>query len=297
MYWDCSPFADNIDFSACQEHNVIVWIYTPNDIDNSNDTAYFQIISDCSSSSSFISPSDNCYSIGDTLFLNNYQGNVVAWEASIDNGTNWTSISTPSDWYNPSNNIPIMVRTIVESPFGLCETDTILFNAPYNDFLMGVEAGSDTTIFLGDSMQLDGIGGTSFSWYPTSFLSNSAIANPVIWPDTSTVFYLESSDGSCSGIDSIVVTVVDVSQIYSEHENDLIIPNFLAKSSTWIIEGIWDYPENRILIYNLSGQLIYSANPYTNEFNVAHIPTGTYIYLINLGKDKQRIRGKIIVLN
>jgi hypothetical protein len=73
-----------------------------------------------------------------------------------------------------------------------------------------VDAGPDMTICAGDSLQLSGIGGTTFEWSPTDGLSCSNCPNPVSRPKVTTVYTLRSSSGvGCSGVDSVIVTVKD----------------------------------------------------------------------------------------
>ena len=148
-------FPDPYDFSTCQTYDLTIWVHEPNDPNHSNDTIQVQIISDCSSGNAFINPLSNCYSNGDSLFLNNYEGNIVAWEESTDSGVSWSSTSSTDSSYLPINNAPVMVRTIIESPFGICGNDTAIFNALHDNFLLGVEAGNDTSIYIHDTMDPD----------------------------------------------------------------------------------------------------------------------------------------------
>src|SRR5690606_4950530 len=69
-------------------------------------------------------------------------------------------------------------------------------------------AGNDTTIFAGDSAQLNASGGTTYSWLPTTGLNNPNIANPKASPDTTTQYNVTDSNGSCVQRDTVVVTVL-----------------------------------------------------------------------------------------
>ncbi len=70
-----------------------------------------------------------------------------------------------------------------------------------------VDAGNDVTICREDSTQLVASGGSIYSWSPTAGLSNSGIANPVASPAATTKYYVTVTDGACSNIDSVTVTV------------------------------------------------------------------------------------------
>jgi len=69
-------------------------------------------------------------------------------------------------------------------------------------------AGNDTTICAGTSAQLQGSGGSTYSWSPAGGLSNPNIANPIATPLATTRYYLTVSNGpACSAVDSVLVTV------------------------------------------------------------------------------------------
>lgn len=68
-------------------------------------------------------------------------------------------------------------------------------------------AGKDTFVCTGGSVQLNGSGGTTYLWTPSAGLNNSNIANPVASPVNITTYILTVSNGSCSAKDTIVVAV------------------------------------------------------------------------------------------
>lgn len=72
-----------------------------------------------------------------------------------------------------------------------------------------INAGNDTTMCIGDSVQLNATGGVSYSWSPTTGLTNPNIANPIAFSSTTTTYVVTVSDSlSCTGVDSVTVTVV-----------------------------------------------------------------------------------------
>lgn len=119
------PLGD--DFSACQEHDLKIWVKEINDPNPVNDTINVTVISDCDPVVGSVSgPSVVCFGNNkDTLVLNGYVGNVNSWETSTDGGTSWGSIVTSDDSL-PINNITnaVDVRVIVESQWGYCPNDT-----------------------------------------------------------------------------------------------------------------------------------------------------------------------------
>ncbi|MEM6317987.1 MAG: PKD domain-containing protein [Bacteroidota bacterium] len=71
-----------------------------------------------------------------------------------------------------------------------------------------VDAGLDKTICSGESVQLNGTGGTNYSWRPTTGLSNPNIANPIATPTSTTVYTVTTyNSNGCSSSDNVVIGV------------------------------------------------------------------------------------------
>ncbi|MBV6405334.1 MAG: gliding motility-associated C-terminal domain-containing protein [Flavobacteriales bacterium] len=72
------------------------------------------------------------------------------------------------------------------------------------------DAGPDQWVCPGFDVQLQGAGGTVYSWSPTTGLNDPAIANPLAAPSSTTIYTLTVTDAAgCSGIDQVTVTVND----------------------------------------------------------------------------------------
>ena len=89
--------------------------------------------------------------------------------------------------------------------------DSIFVNvSPLNPLL--VEASANPYIILPNtSTQLTGvpIGAFTYSWTPTTGLSNAIISNPQATLEETTLFTLTVSDGLCSGSDTVLIKVYD----------------------------------------------------------------------------------------
>jgi PKD repeat protein len=71
-----------------------------------------------------------------------------------------------------------------------------------------VDAGRDTAICIGESVRLQGSGGSELLWTPATGLSCTTCADPIATPLVSTTYTLmTSNDGRCVSIDSVRVTV------------------------------------------------------------------------------------------
>ena len=80
-----------------------------------------------------------------------------------------------------------------------------------------------------------------------------------------------------------------------------ISPNGDGTNDNWEIGGIENYPDNKLTILNRWGDILFSASPYTNNWDggtnkglVASngkLPDGTYYYVLILDKDTKPMRG------
>ncbi len=113
----------------------------------------------------------------------------------------------------------------VSSPQGGC-TSTDQVTIHISGSAMTVNAGPNISICQGGSGQIyvsagGGTGNITYSWTPTSGLSNPNIANPIASPTQTTTYTCHVSDGQTSQNASVTVTVNDVIE---EHEFMTICP-------------------------------------------------------------------------
>ena len=137
------------------------------------------------------------------------EGVPVQMNASGGVGYSWTPViglSNPNI-PNPTATPPTsMSYTVTVTDANGCVNDDdmfiTIFPAPT------AEAGLDQGMCPGGSVQLDGSGGITFSWSPTTDLSDPNIANPVAIPTVSTTYFLTVTDvNGCEGTDAVEVTV------------------------------------------------------------------------------------------
>ena len=71
-----------------------------------------------------------------------------------------------------------------------------------------VNAGNDTTICRGDTIQLHALGSGQFAWNQLAVISDTSVADPLVWPAYSDNFIVHIYDGSgCANVDTVHVTV------------------------------------------------------------------------------------------
>jgi len=77
----------------------------------------------------------------------------------------------------------------------------------------------DTVLFTGTSMQLrlPVTCATNIQWTPSTGVSNTSIAQPILSPLTTTIYHVKMDYGFCASEDSIKVTVADSTDLDCDH--------------------------------------------------------------------------------
>ncbi len=139
----------------------------------------------------------------------------------------------------------------------------------------------------GDPVQLTATGLMDYSWTPAEFLSDPSIANPVATVQESTLFRVEgTTDTGCTASGEVLVTVsgdlignyLFPRNFFSPDKDDMINP-------VWIIEGIEEYPQCGVKIFDQTGNIIYESTSYQNNWDGTtgsgqEVPDGAYYYII-----------------
>lgn len=192
------------------------------------------------------------------------------------------------------------VTYFVTASFNGCITiDTMVLNiTPYGP----VFAGNDTTIILGETLQLGGNptapAGSNFAWEPFTEVSNEAASNPTATPNQNQTYIVTAvGQNGCTGTDTVTVTVELPFEV-----NDGFSPNGDGVNDVWNIAILKDYPNAEVEVYTRWGKLIYkSPVPYLawdGKFQGNDVPVGTYYYAIKLndGQNSEPITGTITII-
>lgn len=138
-------------------------------------------------------------------------------------------------------------------------------------------AGNDSTICGGDSLQLNGSGGVSYLWDYDLSLSDSTISNPYASPSSTTTYYLTVTDAAgCTDRDTVTVTVSGGVSVDAGTNASVCSGDSIQLNATGAINYLWDYD------LSLSDSTI--ANPYAS-------PSGTTTYYVT-GTDASGCEGR-----
>ncbi|PID87851.1 MAG: hypothetical protein CSB06_02870, partial [Bacteroidia bacterium] len=164
--------------------------------------------------------------------------------------------------------------------------------------LPDIETSSNTQTFCEEDHNLlsdVNISGENIEWYAdvdlTSKLSDSGeLANET------TYYAVSVSDAGCRSRESLPIYIlledcsIDVLKV-----PDGFTPNGDGINDRFVIKGLEDYPDNRLMIMNRWGNKVYEQNPYGNKwdgksnaglrFGGNDLPEGTYFYILEY-KDK-----------
>ncbi len=137
-------------------------------------------------------------------FVNSNNGASIAWQitgGTINGPNNGDTVNVT--WTNPGVNTLQIVET---SSLSCTDTNTFDVIVAIPDTVIAV---ADTTICLGQSVQLDANGSTGYQWSPNQFLSNNLIKNPISSPLNSITYFVQGINGlGCAVGDSVKVDVV-----------------------------------------------------------------------------------------
>ena len=164
-----------------------------------------------------------------------------------------------------------------------------------------VNAGRDTTVAIGQPLQLEATGAASYTWSPATGLDNPFSDRPVARPGTDMTYYLTgTTPEGCTGFDTLHIKVYKGPAIYvpnaftpnGDGANDILLP---------IVPGIkkLDY----FSVYNRAGQRVFNTTTpgkgWDGRLNGIPQPPGAYAWVLQLQDylgNTQRQKGVSILL-
>ncbi|HKR05774.1 MAG TPA: gliding motility-associated C-terminal domain-containing protein [Bacteroidia bacterium] len=153
---------------------------------------------------------------------------------------NWSNSATSSSQQVSPGSTTTYTITVTDLA-GCQATASVTVNV---DNYPVISVTPDETICDGNSVSLSvsgGSSGTSYSWLPSLGLSNSSISNPVATPHSSTYYFVTASNGNCSTLDSVEITVLPSPQaIISIDSSNGALVNFTSNSTGGQMY-IWDF--------------------------------------------------------
>jgi gliding motility-associated-like protein len=207
------------------------------------------------------------------------------------NGATTNTFETPAQGY---------YYVTVTTPCGAFTSDSITVVV---HSVSSASISNNQVICPPESVQLVANGGLTYQWSPATNINFTNIPNPTVNPEITTVYtVVVTNEHGCSASLSVEVAVSC---------DSLFIPNGFSPNNDgindgYVIDGILNYPNNRIWIFNRWGNLIYKTKGYANQWdgisNVQGIyfgkkvPQGTYYFILDLGDAAEKPRAGYLII-
>ncbi|MDG1148676.1 MAG: gliding motility-associated C-terminal domain-containing protein [Crocinitomicaceae bacterium] len=162
-----------------------------------------------------------------------------------------------------------------------------------------VDAGADQSSTPGAAVTLNGItSAPTHHWEPSFLFSNPLVLNALVFPEETTTITLTATENGCTLSDHITVTI----------SKELFIPTMFSPNGDgvnerWLIEGIEEYPNNSIHIYDRWGQEVFQSRSYSTTkawdgtVKSGVVTEGVFFYVLELNDSKNKqYKGSITVI-
>lgn len=148
-----------------------------------------------------------------------------------------------------------------------------------------LSAGPDQTVDSGTVVTLQASGNfDSLVWSPSYLINYPTLPSVQTTPFQTTTYMLTAYYSGCTFFDYVTVFLSNVLNVPNTFS-----PNNDGSNDVWIIPGIENYPDNRMVIMNRFGDLLYESasygtvNAWAGTRNGKVLPDGVYYYLLELG--------------
>lgn len=159
-------------------------------------------------------------------------------------------------------------------------------------------AGHDTTVSKGYSVQLVGSGGVSYSWSPIVGLSNSEINAPIATPLQTTDYEVLVTDQyGCQNLDTVRVSVEEDFRLVA---NNVFTPDENGQNDSWVIRNVETFGDVNVRVFDRFGTLIFQETAYQNDWRGTRgndiLPDGTYFYVITFSASPRTYNGALTII-
>jgi gliding motility-associated-like protein len=163
-----------------------------------------------------------------------------------------------------------------------------------------ISAGPDKTIEQRGSVVLEGTVPSGVVTYEWMELAGTPQANeilPEVTPATDTYYTLSATDShGCTATDQVMVAVTPLFNIPNAFS-----PNHDGVNDAWVINGLEQYPNARIKVFNRYGAPVFALEnqpvSWDGSCQGKPLPWGTYYYTIDLQDGHKPLSGWVLIMN
>jgi gliding motility-associated-like protein len=150
-------------------------------------------------------------------------------------------------------------------------------------FSTNVFAGKDTIAAAGQPVQLNAIGGLSYTWTPATSLNDPNIGNPIAVLNSTQIFTVKAfTPEGCESYDDVTVHIYKGPDIYLPNA---FTPNGDTKNDLFKGTAVGIKQFNYLKLFNRWGQLVFSSSDHNKgwdgRWQGKDQPSGVYIVLAN----------------
>ncbi|HBP46044.1 MAG TPA: hypothetical protein DD635_09070 [Flavobacteriales bacterium] len=178
----------------------------------------------------------------------------------------------------PNTTYLILVGTAHDPSTTPCNL-TLFLSGP----AVSIDACCTTNIAPGQSVSLNVTGGNEdlgYTWFPDLGLSSTNESEIIASPPVTTTYSVSGFFGGCQYTDAVTINVGTPVGIPTS-----FTPNGDLVNDYWSIDGLSQYNEADIRIYDRWGQLVFRsvgyAQPWDGKNGGKEVPVGTYYYAID----------------
>jgi gliding motility-associated-like protein len=218
-----------------------------------------------------------------TLTVNAGAGESILW--SNEATTASTVVSEPDNY--------IVLLVSANGCEGRADVDLQVFPAAT------ATASNDTSISIGNPVNLTATGGVSYEWSPQTYLNDPYSATPMARPTENMTYVVTVTDANgCTDQDTVSITL---RRDFDLEAVNLFTPNFDGKNDRFYISNIEHYSECVLTVFDRWGNQVYTASPYLNDWNGTMngnpLPEATYYYTLECdGLEDGRKDGAVTIV-
>lgn len=240
-----------------------------------NDIMTITVIS-CSTPNAQITASTTNACVNDCInFSDNSTNNPSSWVWTFNGGLPGTSaLQNPGSvcWGTAGTYTVTLIATNVNGS----DTTTIVITINSGPT---ANAGNDTTISIGNSANLNGTGGGTYLWSPSTGLSCTTCANPVANPTVTTTYTLIVTDANgCTDVSTITVTIVSEFEWFVPSG---FSPNGDGENDILFVRGV-GIKSMKLIVYDRIGEKIFETTIITEGWDGMYkgkpMNNGVYVY-------------------
>jgi len=178
-------------------------------------------------------------------------GSTFSWNnaATLNNAASANPVATP---------VVSTTYTVSVVDGNQCvNTDDVVVNI---SSLPTINGGSDLSVCLGDSVQLNATGASNYSWTPIATLSDPNIPDPFASPTTTTTYTVSTTDANlCSNSDDVTVTVFTPPVANAGNDISLCVGDTTQLNATGGSTYVWS-PATDISAANIADPMAFPSS-------------------------------------